>query len=441
MSALICGILLINCVSTYLLLRRNAGVVFLIQAWWLGWLGMAHLSITGIFPPSMFTTSLVIGSVCGITLGCAAHAYLSTILQAIPSFIPRTKYKSLLSEKRMTWILCCISLPFTLFFFGRFVWLIQHELTLSVYRAKVFGIGAPYPLLFKYSAVISFDWFVIQPVNLAALFLGSAVTLVTGRWRLFILAATMVLMHDIMMGGRFGIHYVIMFGLYTVVAAACANRNVYIQFMRFGIPIFLLLFLSILIISSVRLPGTKRTLAEVKNTTLRQLIDYHTVSFAILDHDIHTKDSMLHNPSYGRSSLGPLDRLFMRILSLVGIHKTAQSDWNGAALHENRLIGRDERGNPIHYNAFGSIFYSLFRDGGLAMCLLSSILFGFLLARFSVGLDFKNLYGLTLLASLFFIGIYGIFQPVLESPAYLAILLNIITFRSPAKRIGEVTSV
>jgi oligosaccharide repeat unit polymerase len=419
MIPVISVVLFLNGLFVFLLLGRDSRIVLSIQTWWLAWLLIAHISLTGLFPPSMFTACLVLASVSAITLGCLVHEIVARNLRAIPKYLCKRRNFVEVGEQRIFLLASFISLPFVTFFFGRFLWLMQYEPDLVNYRAKVFGINSPYPLLFRFDAIMSVDWFVIEPLNLAALCIGAAAVLLTGRWRLFLLASGLIMAHNIMMGGRFGIHYVIMTGIFLVVAARHTNRDAFRKIVRYGLPILAMLLGTTVLVTSLRVPESIKT----GSTTLRHLIDYHTVSFSIFDHDIKQPDSMLHNPSYGRSSLGSIDRFLVRVLSAFGIQKAAASDLNGAALHGNRIVGRSPDGSVIEYGAFGTVFYSLFRDGGVALCILASVIFGFLMARFSAALSYRNFYGLSMLAALFFLGIYGIFQPILESYIYITILI------------------
>jgi oligosaccharide repeat unit polymerase len=415
--------LILNSLLVFLVFRRNSGAILSIQLWWLIWLLFAHGSFTGLFAPSQFTTLLVIGSVFAVSLGGIAHEFFAKRFQRIPDYLLKKENISHSIEKKMLLLTWYISLPFTVFFFTRFLWLVRLEPSLAVYRSKVFGDGSPYPLLYRFNAVMSFDWFVIEPLILAALFIGIAIALASGRRRLFLWASAIVIAHNVMMGGRFGIHYVMTMSGFLFVVAINTNRYAVKKLFAYLVLALVLMTGALALITSLRVSDSNKAVTHDWSRSIHQFIDYHTIGFSIFDHDIMRPDSLLHRPSYGRSSLGAIDRLAVRFLRLFGSEKVAQSEWNGATLQTHRIIGRNADGAPMHYNAFGTVFYSLYRDGGILMCIFGATIFGFYLARFSAAISSRNFYGLAMVSALFFIGIYGIFQPILESPIYLTLLL------------------
>ena len=427
---------ILNILISIVILRRRSVLLVILHLWWFGWLLISLLSLTGLYPPSNFTIALFVLLLTSITAGAGIYALICRQRGGVPKYIlwGYDRGAAFLAETTMLKLVFFTALPFTIFFFIRMLFLIGSEPDLAAYRAKVFGIGLGYSLLFRFPVIESINQFVIEPINLAALFLGVSAFILHQRHKLLLTAFLIIILHSLMMMGRFGFHYIFMMLLFIIACKISMRGRIAFRSIK-GIIVFVVAIF--VFASTVTHLRSSDKLKGLRNTITMYVIDYHTVSFSIFDRDLQEPKSVLHIKSFGRSSLGPFDRIIVNMLGLFGVEKNAQPDLNGLALMPNREVGRDPDGNPKFYNAFGSVLYSLYRDGRQMFIIFAGVIFGFLASFFSESLRYKNSYGITFLTALAFIGIYGIFQPVLEGPALLSILIIVITYKKSSYGISE----
>lgn len=411
---------LINILFANRFLGHASKPVLLIHTWWFGWLIVAYFSFTGLFAPSNFTILLCTLLMSSLTLGAWICRFTMSNLNAYPRYLLGVPddIVSRRAESLMMRILTFGIAPFVIFFSMKAFWILLRDPHIASYRARAFGIGVEYPILFKYEIVNSVNMFIIEPMILASLFIGVALFVQYRRRRVLVLGITLTLLHTTMMLGRFGIHYIaVMLGLILLFQGSDSLRQIFKR------PWITAVFLSSLVLISAFITLIR---ANEKKNHLdligKYLIDYHTVSFSILDKELRDPKSLIHDTTYGRSSLGSFERLAIRGLRFIGVDKISQVDLNGLALMSNREVGRDNSGNGKYYNAFGSVLFSLYRDGKILFLCMAGFVFGFLISYFSLATAFRNVGAMAFLTGLIFIGIYGIFQSVIEGPVYLAIL-------------------
>lgn len=112
---------------------------------------------------------------------------------------------------------------------------------------------------------------------------------------------------------------------------------------------------------------------DVLGGVQRYIVDYHLVGFSYYDQQYLAKDSVLHNLTYGRSSLGFLDQTmeaFLKPMHLGYQSASLQSQgFNETAID----IGASE---SLSFNAFGTILFSFYRDFNIVGILLGGFLYG-----------------------------------------------------------------
>lgn len=420
---------LANVLAIFIYLKKTSSMIIVMHIWWFGWLFISSLSLTGLYAPSEITVSLCITLLTSTTIGSVIHTTLARRLDVVPKYllVADEHETSAKLESMLVKLLLSTAFPFILFFFIRFLFLIGAEPDVATYRSKVFGVGLGYSLLYRYPVVEAINQFVVEPITLAALFMGVASFVQYNRYRLLLLAAALLILHSVMMVGRFGFHYMATMLILAVTFKLAGEYPDKLRIIRRAGLVFLAIVAVTSVLTVFRSPVHAKGLKKVLTA---YLIDYHTVSFSIFDSHMNDPGSILHLSSNGRSSLGPFERLVVRGLQLLGIDKDSQVDMNGLALSEGREVGQNAAGGKIYYNAFGSVLFSLYRDGKIFFIVAAGIVFGFFAAHFSESLRYKHAYGMTLLVSLSFIGIYGIFQPVLEGPVLLAVLVLVLMHKA-----------
>ena len=105
----------------------------------------------------------------------------------------------------------------------------------------------------------------------------------------------------------------------------------------------------------------------------RYIVDYHLIGFSYYDHSYLDPGSILHSPSYGRSSLGFLDQVLEEFLKPLQLgYQSASLETQG--FNETPIdIGAQE---SMSFNAFGTIVYSLYRDFNLLGIVVGGFAYG-----------------------------------------------------------------
>lgn len=105
----------------------------------------------------------------------------------------------------------------------------------------------------------------------------------------------------------------------------------------------------------------------------RYVFGYHLVGFSFYDLQYANPYSILHEHSFGRSSLGFLDQVLEAFTKPLGLRYQAASFENSDFTNEALEIGRTE----LHeFNAFGTILFSFVRDFGVTGAALGGFVYG-----------------------------------------------------------------
>ncbi|EMN89603.1 O-antigen polymerase [Leptospira weilii] len=430
MSFLILGFALLNISFSYFFLKKTSWVLILIQAYWFFWLFISSFSLTGLFVPSNFTYFLYIMLLSFVTVGAGIFKLLS-YKRKITLFSKSYSVFRILTKDKEKYFFIFILIfifPVVLFFFLKSIYLhlMPDAIPHFKFRAYAYGLYGE-SIVFGKNKYLYYYSLAVMPLIFASLFLGGAFFLRLNKIRILILASILVAMDTLIFLGRFGFYYVLIEIFFIFTVRAFRNReNVFKLFNRKYIFAVIGIFILIFFISTLRNPGKKTSFKEIINY---YLIDYHTESFVLFDTELKNEKSFLYEKTYGRASLGGLERSFSFILGLFKIPLQVQGDSIGSYLHENRLLGYASDGTGKFYNAFGSVLFSIYKDGGIPFTIIMGILFGFLIAKFSHSFISLNPYYLSLLASLLYIGIFGIFKPVLSDEILSTILFLIIFWR------------
>lgn len=98
---------------------------------------------------------------------------------------------------------------------------------------------------------------------------------------------------------------------------------------------------------------------EVVAGLQRYVLGYHLVGFSFYDQQYHDSHSLLHNPSFGRSSLGFLEQILENILKPFETGFRAASSENSDFTDAAIDIGASD---TKFFNAFGTIVFTFYRD-------------------------------------------------------------------------------
>lgn len=153
-----------------------------------------------------------------------------------------------------------------------------------------------------------------------------------------------------------------------------------------------------------------------KRIIKEQIANYHTVGFVIFDDELRNENSRLNTvTTYGLSSLGVLERLLVLGIRRVDDSIDSASGQNAEYLAIPRELGFNEDQNPYFYNAFGTVFYTFFIDGGYMFIVGGFFIFGWFFSRVRIIFIGGRFYYVGLLYLLFYSGIHMVFGSPIES--------------------------
>lgn len=312
-----------------------------------------------------------------------------------------------------------VLLPIQILFTLRAIYLFSFVMTPAYYRSDVFGLMTGTSSLFFNSILVAkAHALIIGPLQFVIFFAGFSFYINRKKKGLLVLGSILIILDALMMFGRFGYHYLILsLVFYFFLSGRIKNFRE-----KKRVILLALTFVTILLFTVVKVTNNRgdSNLTKILKT---YVITYHTESFVIFDTELKNPNSILHDYTYGLSTFGGVERYFIPLVNKFGYSLISQADLVGGYLHQNFLIGYDEYHKPLLFNAYGSIFFAMYRDGGLIAVSLFGILFGFFLSFYSVSLKSKDPIDFAIFYGLLFIFIYGIFQPTVLGPMLPALFI------------------
>ena len=190
----------------------------------------------------------------------------------------------------------------------------------------------------------------------------------------------------------------------------------------FIISIFILVLLFFTILRSVED-------SDFLTSSVSGFIDYNIIGFKIFDANLNNPSSIIHSHTFGRSLFGQVDSLFSILYRLIVDKGFLPANSENAKYLDTFIdLGLKDVKNV---NAFGTVFFTLYRDFGYSGIILFPFFFGFLINL--INLKFQRtknpnyfMLGLFFIYSLTF----SVYQSVFEGvfwPMFL-ILIFIIKF-------------
>ncbi|MCW7503756.1 O-antigen polymerase [Leptospira paudalimensis] len=325
-----------------------------------------------------------------------------------------------------------VLLPIQLIFTLRAIYLISFVMTPSYYRSDVFGLMTGTSSLFFNSILFAkAHAFIMGPLQFVIFFAGFSYFINRKKKGLLALGTILIVLDALMMFGRFGYHYLILsLVFYFFLSGKIRNLHE-----KRRVILSTLAFITILLFTVVKVTNNRgdSNFTKIFET---YVITYHTESFIIFDTELKNPNSILHEYTYGLSTFGGVERYFIPIINQFGFKWLSQTDIVGGYLHQNFLVGYDEYLKPLLFNAYGSIFFTMYRDGGLIAVSIFGILFGLFFSFYSVSLKSKDPIDFAIFYGLLFILIYGVFQPTVLGPmlpALFILYLSKVIFNAYAK--------
>jgi len=408
----------------YINLKRSGVLVYISITWWFLWIIISYNSISGYFIPGVKTLTILISFFVSLCIGI----YLKKYIIIKPFFkIKCDDIHELFKEKVFFILIITFILPFSILGCIRTIYLLSTKFSQASYRSEVFGLNTgSSELFFNFNHLASLYWNLIIPLYWSILLIGIIYFLKYKKIRLLIMSFCLFILDSITTVGRFGMHYVIFTIILIFLLSYTFNL---IQLNKKKLSIILLIILSILV-SMFSIRSGK----DITHSFDHYVIGYHTSSLVILDQELNNPNSIIHDKTLGSSFwTGIFNSVRYLFANILGIPWVGEGDVMGGYLHPSRLVGFDKNNIPLYNNAFGTIFFSMYRDGGFLGIILYGIFFGYILGITSKSLPNKKSDQILFHISLIYILVYGIFQPFTSGPILQAIVISTIFLKFPVK--------
>ncbi|MBF0313290.1 MAG: oligosaccharide repeat unit polymerase [Oligoflexia bacterium] len=341
--------------------------VIVTTVWWLGWMLLAQFSLTGINTPSTTATGLILLMLLFLNIGARVGKYFTPAC---------SQYRAMDKGAfdRVHYLILALVTPIILFYFVR----ATNYLYLNGfqnYRMLVFGTKDAPSVLFGSGPVELLYYLSVYPLLLYSLFY-SGIQFFRGRYLFFAWTFILLLLDAIMRMGRFNLYFVLFIFLLLS-----------LHFKRWKS----LLIIGVIMMSGVVAIGQfrdgDRGEQGVYERSKKFLVEYHTVGIAIFDQELRDSNSYLQqNRSYGRAMFGGVEQ----IVGLVA-RKLGFKDYSSYAqeiaynMQFARVVGYNKHNDPLYYNAFSTMLYSMYLDARGWGFVVFPFLLGFAVALFYGG--------------------------------------------------------
>ena len=412
----------------YLKFQRVSNPVALIILWWCFWLFLSNFSLTGLYVPSGHTQLRVLGMMLSLFLGglfaASRREYHSDVLASNERL--KGMWKKVLLANFLLF-------PVVAYYFIKAI-RIFFSYGILGYRDAVFGSPDRPSILFGNSHLeLSYNLFV-SPMIFLSLIVGIVIFYLYNDGMVLFLPLLMMAMEAVMRFGRFSFYYVLVFfaATYLLVLQRSKVRDDVgeyygktIKKVRQKIIAIVLVVCSMIGAISVAREGDY---INVYDTLKRFAIGYHTAGLVLFDSEITDPKSRLNTDmSYGRSTVGGLETIGVMFLRRVDQRATSIVQESGTYRHEIRVVGYDEDGIPILYNAFYTVLYSLYFDGRDLFVVFIPFLFGYAVSSLYADWLRRGAIGsLMVLVLLFHVGVFSLFYSPVEEPGLWMVLVALL---------------
>jgi oligosaccharide repeat unit polymerase len=419
MQYLIIIFAIVNMVPVGVKYGKSGAPILFIQFWWFAWLYVSTQSFTGIYVPSDSTYWLFILMLSSVTSGvlmCRSKSSFSG------DRISERKIKNI--ESWLYKLSKYIALPIVSLLFIKSILFLINIKNFNNYRADTFGLDGE-NILFVNSYLFLLYNIIFKSFYLVGLFIGAIYYMRYNAYRVLVMSSILITLDSVMTMGRFGMYYIIFtYVMILILRYAMDELSIKKLFINKLNLLIICVFGALFLVSTLR---GGDDIAQLFNLFA---INYHTMSFTIVDLELHNPASIIHDTTYGMSTLGMIERIIIMIITKSGINISSQASMVGVYLSDTMLLGQTIDGSPITGNAFGSVLFNLYRDGGAIFIVMSSMVYGYYMAKISVMVKKRSFYHMTLLLAFCYIGFFGIFQPILSGSIQITIISIYFIFKS-----------
>jgi len=363
-------------ISVILFKRKGIFLIFIL-AWWFLWLTVSTISLTGVNVPSFEAYLHFFAFISAIFIGSILFKFN---IGAVRRCSSATKEKVLMenkTEKIILKVLVYFVIPITTVLFFKAIFLFFTLDDLSLYRGMAFGFDEENSIIFGDAKIQFLYNYMVKPLSMTSFFIALSIYIKSSKKKLLILSSIVLAMDAVMMLGRFNLYYIIV--MFSVAYLIKSNINFKSLFNTKSAAILAIVLFVIYLISLMR--NTSQSLESIFG---QLIVNYHTYSFTIYSNELQNPDSLLNQAAtYGRASLGFIDTFITMVLRRFDLDLVPISTRIGTDLNLFQSVGFDAENNVIMANAFGSILYSIYLDGGFIFIIIFGVFFGFLITKLS----------------------------------------------------------
>jgi oligosaccharide repeat unit polymerase len=388
--------------------------------WLLFWLIAANIPIGGIYAISMKANVIVFIGLIGFLLGCILALSIKNVKENLNFF---SKYEN----KVLSFFnfFMPLSLVIIILLLIKFIWIVIYD-PLAISRLALFGTDEEPSIIFgSQQALLIYTIFFKTIIKILVLF-GFLLSIKKNNIKYLLTANLIWLMDSILFLGRGALlEFIFQIIFYFII---CKILKISISSKVKKISVFLTVLFLFLAPTMSMLRGDEEKV-DIKSFLYSQVVNYHTVGYVIFDLELQKSNSRLNsNITFGRASLGGIERLIVLFIRRFDKSIDSISGQNGEYLNEFRLLGKNMYGEELYYNAFATLFFTFYLDGGLVFVFVGFLIFAFFLTRSALLVALNRLEYLPILYLLFQFGLNSLYGSPVENTIfwYVVVILYII---------------
>lgn len=411
-SALLGGVIV--SLTSFTIFKKVFNPIFIIVCWWLGWFIIAELSITGVFSPSLKVYLLLVVFLISIVIGIFSS--LATRKTSITDAV-LTREDNIQTLNRIYKVykkILYVIIPF--FTYYSIVSLnLMRQYGFIGYRQLVGQRVNGEHIFFNTYTFYLYD--IVASSLVFSYFVYSIIaTLYTKKMKYLSISFILVAFKSIIMFNRLDMYY-----LFVMIAVGFVTlySNKKKQNLNRKSKFIVVVSLFVLILGVTNMSSYRSQNVSLLSLENNQLIEYHTLNFALLDIEVSNDNSLLYNkPTYGMGMVGGIERIMTTFIRRI-VPSYESIVWDGREEHWSmKIVGSRKSGMPILANSHYNLIYTFYRDGRFVTLILWSYIWGAIIGRNYLIWNRRNdiQYLFLYLLSISSIGIFSLFRGFTEKP-------------------------
>jgi oligosaccharide repeat unit polymerase len=294
-------------------------------------------------------------------------------------------------------------------------------------RQLLFGTVDQDSVLFDSKEFALLYFVFVQAAMRIAVITGFVLSFFTGKFKYLVIGNLLSLTDSLLFLGRGALlEFVFQIIFFFLVSYELRRKLSRWTISKIGLSIVTLIFFGA-IVGAIR--GDTESI-NISSFVKYQIVNYHTVGFVILDQELSDQQSRLNiNTTFGMATLGGIERLAVLVIRRFDKSIDSVSGENGEYLAEFRVLGRNDEGQDLNYNAFATIFYTFFLDGGYLFVVFGMMAFGIWMSRVRALFLSGHAFHLSTLYVLVQAGFNSVFFSPVESTTFWIVIIALFLIR------------